>query len=198
MKSFHWIASGVLFAAVLVVGAPAFAAQDAAAPATQAAEQVRPLKIAVINGNRVIAESNVGKAVQAEGEAANRDWESRIGAKQTELDTLGRQVQEQRLTLTEDALARMNAQAEQIQVDLTRLRDDANRAMNRFTTDAQNRINAQLIPAVERLAAEAGYDLILDTRVTGILYFADAIDATDRFIQMVNAQGGGPPPPGQR
>ena len=70
--------------------------------------------------------------------------------------------------------------------------------MNRFTTDAQNRINAQLIPAVERLAAEAGYDLILDTRVTGILYFADAIDATDRFIQMVNAQGGGPPPPGQR
>jgi Skp family chaperone for outer membrane proteins len=198
MKSFHWIASGVLFAAVLVVGAPAFAAQDAAAPATQAAEQVRPLKIAVINGNRVIAESNVGKAVQAEGEAANRDWESRIGAKQTELDTLVRQVQEQRLTLTEDALARMNAQAEQIQVDLTRLRDDANRAMNRFTTDAQNRINAQLIPAVERLAAEAGYDLILDTRVTGILYFADAIDATDRFIQMVNAQGGGPPPPGQR
>jgi Skp family chaperone for outer membrane proteins len=198
MKSFHWIASGVLFAAVLVVGAPAFAAQDAAAPATQAAEQVRPLKIAVINGPRVLAESNVGKAVQAEGEAANRDWESRIGAKQTELDTLVRQVQEQRLTLTEEALERMNAQAEQIQVDLTRLRDDANRAMNRFATDAQSRVNAQLIPAVERLAAEAGYDLILDTRVEGILYFADAIDATDRFIEMVNAQGGGPPPPGQR
>jgi Skp family chaperone for outer membrane proteins len=198
MKSFHWIARGVLFAAVFGVGAPVLAAQDTAAPAAQAAEQVRPLKIAVINGIRVLAESNVGKAVQAEGEAANRDWESRVRAKQTELDTLVRQVQEQRLTLTEDALARMNAQAEQLQVDLTRTRDDANRAMNRFATEAQNRINAQLIPAVERLAAEAGYDLILDTRVEGILYFADAIDATDRFIQMVNAQGGGQQPPGQR
>ena len=198
MKSFHWIARGVLFATVLGVGAPALAAQDAAAPATQAAAQVRPLKIAVINGIRVLAESNVGKAVQAEGEAANRDWESRVRAKQTELDTLVRQVQEQRLTLTEDALARMNAQAEQLQVDLTRTRDDAQRAMNRFTMEAQNRINAQLIPAVERLAAEEGYDLILDTRLEGILYFADAIDATDRFIQMVNAQGGGQQPPGQR
>jgi Skp family chaperone for outer membrane proteins len=198
MKSFHWIARGVLFAAVFGVGAPVLAAQDTAAPAAQAAEQVRPLKIAVINGIRVLAESNVGKAVQAEGEAANRDWESRVRAKQTELDTLVRQVQEQRLTLTEDALARMNAQAEQLQVDLTRTRDDAQRAMNRFAMEAQNRINAQLIPAVERLAAEAGYDLILDTRVEGILYFADAIDATDRFIQMVNAQGGGQQPPGQR
>jgi Skp family chaperone for outer membrane proteins len=198
MKSFHWIARGVLFAAVFGVGAPVLAAQDTAAPAAQAAEQVRPLKIAVINGIRVLAESNVGKAVQAEGEAANRDWESRVRAKQTELDTLVRQVQEQRLTLTEDALARMNAQAEQLQVDLTRTRDDAQRAMNRFAMEAQNRINAQLIPAVERLAAEAGYDLILDTRLDGILYFADAIDATDRFIQMVNAQGGGQQPPGQR
>ena len=53
--------------------------------------------------------------------------------------------------------------------------------------DAQDRINARLIPAVETLANEAGYDLILDTRMQGILYFADAIDATDRYIAIVNA-----------
>ena len=55
-----------------------------------------------------------------------------------------------------------------------------------------------MIPAVERLANDEGYDLILDTRITGILYFADAIDATDRCIALVNADNLPPQQDNQR
>jgi Skp family chaperone for outer membrane proteins len=64
--------------------------------------------------------------------------------------------------------------------------------------EAQERINAVLIPAVEQLATAGNYDLILDTRIEGILYFADAIDATDQFIVMVNAQTPAPQPARQQ
>ena len=64
--------------------------------------------------------------------------------------------------------------------------------------EAQVRINDILIPAVEQLANLEGYDLILDTRIDGILYFADAIDATDRFLTLVNAGGGTPQQPQNR
>lgn len=168
----------------------------AQAPASTSAQE-RPSKIAVINGERAIAESAIGGQVQQEVQAAATDWDNRIRAKQSEIDTLMAQAQEQRLTLTDEALARMQQQIEQLNVDLQRLQDDAQRAMGRMQGDAQNRINAVLIPAVQQLADAEGYDLILDSRFEGILYFADAVDATDQFITIVNAQWPAPEGAGQ-
>lgn len=184
MKATNWLLRAACIAPLVSLGL----ALPATAQTTPGAAPQRPLKVAVINGDRALAESNIGSQVQAQAQQAATDWDNRIRDKQTELDTLMAQAQEQRLTLTEEALARIQSQIEQIQVDLQRLRDDAQRAMNRMAEDAQNRINAVLIPAVEQLATQQGYDLILDTRIQGILYFADAIDATDQFIAMVNAQ----------
>lgn len=185
MKAKDWIVRGACLAIVtsFAVVLPATAQTPAATT-----QEGRPLKIAVINGDRALAESTIGTQVQQEGQAVATDWETRIRTKQGEIDALVAQAQEQRLTLTEEALARIQTQIEELNVELQRLRDDYQRAINRFGQQAQERINAVLIPAVEQLAAQEGYDLILDTRIEGILYFADVIDATDQFITMVNAQ----------
>jgi outer membrane protein len=169
----------------LATALPALA-QTPAVPGA-AAQQAQTLKIAVIDGDRVLEESNIGAQVSQDARAAAASWDVRIGEKQTEIDTLVAQAQQQQLTLTADAMGRMQQRIEQLNVDLQRLRDDAQRAMNRLGEEAQVRINAVLIPAVEQLANAEGFDLILDTRIQGILYFADAIDATDRYIAMVNA-----------
>lgn len=187
MKSRNWIVRGACLAIVvsLATALPALA-QTPAVPVA-AAQQERPLKIAVIDGNRVLEESNIGAQVSQDARAAAASWDVRIGEKQTEIDTLVAQAQQQQLTLTADAMNRMQQQIEQLNVDMQRLRDDAERAMARLGEEAQVRINDVLIPAVEELANSEGFDLILDTRIQGILYFADAIDATDRYIAMVNA-----------
>lgn len=194
MKAITWIMRGACLAIVLNLGLalPAMA-QDPVATAPDG----RPLKVAVINGERALAESNIGSQVSEQAQQEMTNWETRIREKQAELDTLVAQAQEQRLTLTDEALARIQSDIDQLNVDLQRLRDDAQRAMNRMAEQAQTRINAVLIPAVEQLATAEGYDLILDTRIQGILYFADAIDATDQFIAMVNAQTPAPEGSGQ-
>jgi len=192
MKSTNWILRLAGLAMLLSLGLALPAA--AQTPATGAPQQ--PLKVAVINGDRALAESTIGSQVSAQAQAEANSWDTRIRDKQAAIDTLVAQAQEQRLTLTEEALARIQSDIEQLNVELQRLRDDAQRAMNRMAEEAQNRINAVLIPAVEQLATAQGYDLILDTRIQGILYFADAIDATDEFIAMVNAQYPVPQPEG--
>ena len=172
MKARNWIVSGLALAIVLNVGValPAHA-QLAAGP-----------KIAVINGDRVLMESSIGLQVQQEAQTAATDWDNRVRAKQVEIDTLMAQAEQQQLTLTQEAMARIQSSVEQAQVDLQRLRDDAQRALNRMAEQAQARINERLVPAVEQLAAEAGYDLILDTRMQGILYFASAIDEVEETM----------------
>jgi outer membrane protein len=188
MKAKNRIAcAAALAVAVGLIAPPAATAQTPAGP-----QQSGGLKIAVINGDRVLAESTIGQQVATESQAAMAEWNTRIQAKQAEIDTLVQQAQTQQLTLTQEALARIQAQVEQLNVELQRLRDDAQRAFNQLGADAQIRINEVLIPAVEQLANQEGYDLILDTRVDGILYFADAIDATDQFLVLVNAGSGSP------
>jgi outer membrane protein len=182
---------GVAVVLSLLTALPVAAQTPGAQPPMAVGQEGRPLKIAVINGERVLAESNIGAQVSQEAQAAAAQWDTRIRDKQTEIDTLVAQGQEQRLTLTDEALGRIQQQIEQLNVDLQRLRDDAQRAMNLLGEEAQVRINSVLIPAVERLATEEGFDLILDTRIQGILFFADAIDATDRYIAMVNSNIGG-------
>jgi len=177
---------GACLAVVFSLGTALPAQAQAPAVSEATASPAQPLKIAVIDGERVLVESNIGIQVSLDARAAAASWDVRIGDKQTQIDTLVAQAQQQQLTLTADAMGRMQLQIEQLNVDLERLRDDAQRAMNRLGEEAQVRINAVLIPAVEQLANAEGFDLILDTRIQGILYFADAIDATDRYIAMVN------------
>ena len=186
MKARDWMVRGACLAVVFSLGTALPAQAQAPAVSGATASPAQPLKIAVIDGERVLAESNIGAQVSQDARAAAASWDVRIGDKQTEIDTLVAQAQQQQLTLTADAMGRMQLQIEQLNVDLERLRDDAQRAMNRLGEEAQVRINAVLIPAVEQLANAEGFDLILDTRIQGILYFADAIDATDRYIAMVN------------
>jgi outer membrane protein len=179
MKSKTWIALALPLVIVvsLAVALP-LGAQQAASP-----------KIAVINGDRVIEESNIGRSVSEQAQARADEWTTRIEAKQTELNDLARQRQEQALTLNQDALMRLDAEIDQKNVELTRLRDDANRDLQNLSAQYQGQINAALVPAVERLANQGGYDLILDTRVQGLLYFSNALDVTDQFIAMVNEGG---------
>ena len=184
MKAMNWVLRGIALAIVLNVGVALSAY----------AQLADDRKIAVINGDRVLMESSIGIQVQQEAQTAATDWDNRIRAKQLEIETLIAQAEQQQLTLTEEALARIQNNVDQSQVDLQRLQDDAQRALNRMAEQAQTRINERLVPAVEQLAAEAGYDLILDTRMQGILYFATAIDVTDRYIALVNANN---PPPQQ-
>lgn len=188
------VAALVLVAVSPVSAQPAGAQQPATAtaPVQLGATDQAPIKVAVINGEQVLAESNIGRQVQAEAQAADADWQSRLTAKQAEIDALVQQGQEQRLTLNQQALDRLQGQVDQLQLELQRLVQDRERALTRLAETAQLRINQALIPAVEKLAQENGYDLILDTRIQGILYFANRVDVTAHYIEIVNAGGVAP------
>ena len=77
-------------------------------------------------------------------QAAAAEWDTRIREKQTEIDTLVAQAQQQQLTLTEEALGRIQQQIEPLNVDLDLVLDEANRAMTRLGETAQEQINAVL------------------------------------------------------
>lgn len=145
--------------------------------------------IVVVDGDRVTSETAVGRGVRERIEAAAGDWQNRLAALQTELQTLAQNRQQQQLTLSTDALGQLERDIEEKQVALTRMQDDARRSIERMQMQSQEEINVVLIPALEALAAERGYELVFDSRLTqsgGLLYFNNTVDVTDSFIAKVN------------
>jgi Skp family chaperone for outer membrane proteins len=173
---------------MLTLGAAMFATTMFAAP-TQAGA---PSNFAFVNGDRVLETSAIGQGARETLEASAAQWTERMTALNTELDTLTRQRQEQALTLNETALARLNQDIAEKQVELDRMNEDAQRDLARLEQQVTLDVNSQLGPLVEQFAADNGYDIIFDTaRLQGILYFAPSKDVTDDFIAVVNASGGG-------
>lgn len=147
-----------------------------------------PINAAVINGDRVLEGSNVGRQARERLEAEAARWQQQINAATTELSALTKQRTDQALTLNEGALARLNQEIEEKQVQITRMNDDARRELGRLEQQITVDVNQQLGPLVDQFASQRGLDLIFDTsRAQGILYFNNARDLTDDFLAMVNA-----------
>ena len=151
-------------------------------------------KIVVVDGERVTTETQVGQQTRARVSGAANDWQARLQAGQAELQTLAQNRQTQSLTLSQDALAQLDRDIEEKQVALQRMNDDAQRQMERLQIESQQTINEVLIPVLEQMSAENGYDFVFDSRMiqTGtMLYFANRLDVTDEYIARVNTASGG-------
>ena len=147
-------------------------------------------RVVVVDGERVTAETQVGQVVRTEVESAANNWQSQAEQIQAELQNLMNRRQQQALTLRAQAMTDLNTEIEVKQVALERLQDDARRQLERLQIDGQQRINQVLVPVLERLAAERGWDLVFDSRLvqTGsLLHYSRSLDMTDEFIAGVNA-----------
>ncbi len=150
-------------------------------------------RVVVVDGERVTAETQVGQEVRRQVEAAATNWQLQSDQLETELQGLATSRQQQTLTLSAQAMADLNSQIEVKQIAIQRLQDDARRQLDRIQADGQQRINQVLVPVLERLAAERGWDLVFDARLvqTGsLLHYATNLDVTDEFIAGVNATSG--------
>lgn len=151
--------------------------------------------VVVVDGDRVTTETQVGQQARQRVQTAAEDWQQRMQAAQSELQTMAQNRQTQALTLSQDALAQLDRDIEEKQVELQRMQDDARRQVERLQQESQQQINNVLIPVLETLASEQGYDLVFDSRMiqTGaMLYFANTLDVTDEYIARVNAAASGP------
>lgn len=160
-------------------------------PSEQPSEQAVVPRIAVVNGDRIIVESTVGQAARARAEQITTTWEARGNAKRDELNALVTRRQDEAETLTARALADLNQQIEDRQLELNRIQEDANRELGRSGQQAQMELSARLMSALQLLAQQQGYDVILDTRTQGLLWISEAVDATDQALALMNGSAGG-------
>ena len=153
------------------------------AVALPAAAQV---KVAVIDVQRVVTESDPGKEVMQKLRNISDAKAQEGQALQQELATLQDQFNKQRFTVSEARQAEMSKEIEDKQIAIRRFQDDAQRELQ----DAQRRelggLEERILPIINQVGQEQGLTLIFNKFQSGLVYADETVDITDSVIQRFN------------
>jgi len=186
-----WAVGVAILATTLLT--PAAWSQTAAAPG---------MKFGVINVQAAIQTT-------AEGKLAGAELQSQFAPRQTELQNMQKQIQDDdarlragQATLGDEEKFRLQREIDTLQRSLQRKTQDATDDFNQAQQDVLNRLGRKLIEIIDKYSKENGYGLILDTssQQTPVMYAANQIDITQDIVRLydqsypVKASTGTPTP----
>jgi outer membrane protein len=174
MKRFVFAVAAALIAAVA-------SAQGTTAPAPAAG-----LKIGVINVERLVQESALGK------EAFNR-VKKLNDAKKEEGEKLSKDLREMEQKLADQGSAMADDKRDALQksyqekaISFKRFQDDANRDLEAAQKKELSELERRVFPVINQVGKEKGYTLILNKFQSGLVFVDDSVDITDEVLKVFN------------
>jgi outer membrane protein len=160
---------------VLLVACPALAQQP-------------PWPVAVIDVQRVVEESAAGREAMNRLRKLQDDKVAQGRKLAEELANLRRQLDTQRVTLTEAKVAELQKQIEDKQVELQRFQDDAQNELEEAKNKELSALEKQIMPIINEVGREKKLALIFNKFQSGLVYADDAVDITDEVLRRFNTK----------
>jgi outer membrane protein len=143
-------------------------------------------KVAVIDVQRVVSESDPGKqAIQKLKGISDAKVQEGQNLQQ-ELATLQEQFNKQRFTVSEERLAEMQKELEDKNIAIRRFEDDAKRELDDARRRELGGLEERILPIINQLGQEQGITVIFNKFQSGLVYADEAVDITDEVIRRFN------------
>ena len=157
------------------------------------AQTSAPTRVAVINVQRVLLESNQGMAAREKLERVAVQKQERAQAMRTELENLEKEISTKRLSLTPEKLEEMTKSYDEKKIALQRFAQDADRELKAEEQKTLMDLERSIRPVIDQLGKEMGFALIFNKLEAGLVYASDAVEITDTVIKRYNdaSAGGG-------
>jgi outer membrane protein len=164
--------------AATAVATAALLALPASAQSTQ--------KVGVIEVQRIVQESAVGKESLARIQKVQAGKQEDLGKRQNELRDLEKRIQEQGKSLSEEAMEKLQKDYQTKALDLKRFQDDAQRELEELQRKELGELERKVLPVIEAVSKEQGYTLVFNKYQSGLLHADAGVDITDAVIQKFN------------
>lgn len=165
----------------------AAASSGAGSPASAQAGSTPAPRIALVDTERIIASSKAGRAMRADLEQYGRQVEAELGTRQQVLKDLQARLAAAREAGNSEAIRQLEEAVQAKDTELRRQRDDAAREYKKRQDAALVTIEAQVMPAINTVAREGGYNLVFRKFESGLVYADDAMDITNVVVARMDA-----------
>ncbi|MGA8025864.1 MAG: OmpH family outer membrane protein [Bryobacteraceae bacterium] len=151
-----------------------FLAIGAVSVGSARSQTLPPAKIAIINAQKAVADTQELKKAQAVLEAKYRPRQQAIENLQRELQNIQQQLSTP--NMAPDKEAQLRADGTRKQKELQRLGEDLQSDLNNERQDILGRSGRQMTEVVKKIAEDRGIDVVID--VTNTLYYKPVFDIT--------------------
>ncbi len=165
----------ILVIAVITVGTTVAIAQSSNA-----------MKIAVINPQKVLANSIEGKKVMKKLSNLQKNKQNKLTRMKNELATLENKLQTQGLTMSEQARINLQKRIDAKKSLLQQEYKNAQLDMQYQSKQMLGRIQKELEPIIKKIRKERHISIIFDVTRAGIVDMDKSIDITDEVIRRYN------------
>jgi outer membrane protein len=140
------------------------------------------LKVAVVNVQQAMLDSDDLKKASADLEARYKPRQDELQKLQTDLQSIQQQLQSNKLS--QQAAADLNVQGQRKQRDAQRLSDDLQAEFDKDRQDILTKAAQRMQDVVKKLAEEKGLDVVVDVSQT--IYFKPTLDVTKDALTAYN------------
>jgi outer membrane protein len=143
-----------------------------------------PSKVAVIDIQAAIAQTNDGKKAGADMKTKFTPKQDELQKKQHDIEAMQEQLRKGQNTLSEDNRQKMMRDIDQKSTGLKRDGDDFNQDVQTETQRIMGELYPKMITVLNKYATENGYAVVLDysSQQTPILFAASSVDITKDII----------------
>jgi outer membrane protein len=179
-------------AGVAVAASGQTAPPTAAAPAPAAAPG--PLKLAVINVDRLVTDSALGKEAFARVKKL-ADTKKEEGEKLTkDLREMEQKLADQGASLADDKKEALQKSYQEKAIAFKRFQDDAQRQLEEAQKKELEELQKRVLPVISQIGKERGYTLIFNKFQSGLVYADEGVDITDDVLKRFNTTVAMPAP----
>jgi len=172
-----------VFGVSLALGASVLLAPSLALAQAPAAAPAEAQRFAVINIQRIAAESTEGKASTAKVQALNQKKISDLNDLNKRLQADQQKLSAQGTMLNEAARAELERNIDKEQKDLQRSQQDAQEEVQQLQQDLQNAFQAKLLPIIQQVVAERKITILFSQADAGIVFADPTLDLTADVIK---------------
>jgi outer membrane protein len=143
-------------------------------------------KIGLVDFQKVLDNSTAGKAAQAEINKKGETMEAEIRKMGEEVEALKNNLEREALVMSREA---KEEKERELRIKISDLRSLQNRHMQTFQETERElvqKIQKEVMDLVREIGAKEGYQLILERRESGAVYFINSMDITDQIIAAYN------------
>jgi outer membrane protein len=137
-------------------------------------QAIAPAKVAIINAQKAVADTQEIKKAQTALEAKYRTRQQSIQNLQTDLEGIQKQLSTPNLPPERDGLLRQQGTVKQ--KELQRLSEDLQADVNNERQDILGRAGRNMTDGVKKIAEERGLDMVVD--ITNTIYYRPALEIT--------------------
>ncbi len=170
-----------------------FAASLAAVAAAQSAPAPTSIRVAVIDVERLVRDSALGKEAFGRVKKISDDKKVENDRLQKELRDIEQKLADQGQSLSDDKRDALQKQYNEKSIDYKSFTEKASRDLDQAQKKELADLERRVFPIISQLGKERGYTLIFNKFQSGLVFADDAADITDDVLKRFNTTVAVPP-----